>query len=100
MTTHKLLPCPHCGDDEISHGFNDPPPSPDLYGIVQCHTCDAFMLGEDESGAIAAWNTRHPIERPTDGPCPLCGEVEAINNCATECPERQAAPEPKIGGGI
>lgn len=56
--TEELKPCPFCGGDEISHGYNDPPPAPDLYGIVQCHTCDAFMLGADEREAIRAWSAR------------------------------------------
>lgn len=55
-----LLPCPFCGSDELSHGWDRPGwDGREETGNVQCGNCDAFILHDSEAEAITAWNTRH-----------------------------------------
>lgn len=61
MDEPELLHCPFCGSDEISHGSAYPGYTSEHCGLVQCHGCDAAMLGAEESDAITAWNTRSAL---------------------------------------
>ncbi|WP_267550300.1 Lar family restriction alleviation protein [Rhizobium rhizogenes] len=51
---NEILPCPFCGSDEISHGYQAPP----YQGTAQCHDCGAAIIEDDEEAAIKAWNRR------------------------------------------
>lgn len=53
--TERLLPCPFCGGDELSHGYAQ---AGIVMGNVECHACNACLWADTESEAIAAWNTR------------------------------------------
>lgn len=65
MTT-ELLPCPFCGGDELSHGWDRPGwDGREMTGNVQCHSCDAFVLQDSEAEAIAAWNQRATATTPS-----------------------------------
>lgn len=81
----ELKNCPFCGSDEISHGSAYPGYIADLHGIVQCHSCDAYMLGGEEEDAIAAWNTRqsNPVAAGVGE-----GLREAITLCASHLREK------------
>ena len=57
--TVTLKPCPFCGGDELSHGWDSPGwDGSEMTGNVECHGCRSFILADDEREAIAAWNTR------------------------------------------
>lgn len=51
--------CPFCGADNASYGYSWPGYAEGKHGIVQCHSCDAIMLGDDQDHAVAQWNRRH-----------------------------------------
>lgn len=61
--------------------IDEPPPEARLY---------AQYLEAAPDEASHTWASRPPAqgEKRMSGPCPLCGEVEILANCATECPER------------
>lgn len=55
----ELKPCPFCGSDELSHGWDQPGwDGSEMTGNVECHNCRCFTLADTEDEAIAAWNTR------------------------------------------
>lgn len=64
-TSDKLLPCPFCGGNNVGVWRNRPisPLIADSY-VVICYDCHFGMCPTSEKGkAIAAWNTRKPIEQ-------------------------------------
>lgn len=62
-----LLPCPFCGSDEVSHGWQSPGiVGSNSTGTAECHNCGAFVFAEDEADAIAAWNTRQSATAPLE----------------------------------
>lgn len=73
------LPCPFCGGDELSHGWESPGVngSPST-GTVQCHNCNALVFAEpSEADAITAWNTRAPVHQSAS-PSGLVEALESI----------------------
>jgi Lar family restriction alleviation protein len=57
--TQALEPCPFCGGDELSHGWDSPGIDGSAHtGNVECHACNVLLYQGTEAEAITAWNTR------------------------------------------
>jgi hypothetical protein len=64
--TEKLMPCPLCHGNNLSHGTVH---AGITFGTAGCRDCDLKITSASEAESITAWNTRHPA--------PAADEVEA-----------------------
>lgn len=60
----NLLPCPFCGEDEMSfYGYGLSSDEKDVY--IQCNTCTTTgPNGDSIESAVLQWNTRIKISKP------------------------------------
>ena len=63
MTSDDPKPCPKCGDDSTSWGWDAPGLDGSMHtGNVECHECGYIVIRPTSAEAIAAWNTRAALQ--------------------------------------